>query len=109
MRAAGERTLYPHAPGSVSGSATSQAAADTIGPKLPKLQAMVLGLFEKAGSRGLTDDELQAAGNTPSVLRPRRIELTARGFLRPSGRTRPTVANREAEVWIINRNKGQAG
>ena len=54
-----------------------------------------------AGPQGLTDEEiatqLHLGGNT---ARPRRVALLDRGQVRWSGRTRPTVRGRAANVWI---------
>lgn len=96
-----ENLTYPRAPGFVAHSSTSKAAADGISPRLLGLRYLVLDLFRAAGERGLTDEELQAATNIRSVLRPRRIELTALGKIKASGRTRLTGSNRKAEVWIL--------
>src|SRR3990167_2049420 len=96
------RPRYPHRPGHVHGSATSRAASDSITDRrLSDLHEKVLALFRQAGPQGLTDVELQAAGNTDSVLRPRRIELTALGKIKASGRTRLTGSNRAACVWEL--------
>lgn len=101
-RTAWATTTYPDRPGHVFGSRTSKAAADSIGDRrLSDLHELVLGLFRQAGDHGLTDNEMQAAAGVSSVLRPRRIELTALGKIRASGRTRLTAANRMAEVWVL--------
>ena len=93
---------YPHKPGWVHGSSTSRAAAQSISDKrLGELHERVLTLFRQAGTRGLTDNELQAAGNTDSVLRPRRIELVQLGKIKATGRTRLTGSGRKAEVWEL--------
>ena len=100
MRAAGERT-YPQTAGYVSNSPTSKAGSSSIQPKLGDLRSKVLGLFEAAGARGLSDAELQAAGGTSSILRPRRIELTALGKIKDSGFTRPSPSGIEVTVWVL--------
>ena len=93
---------YPHKPGWVHGSSTSRAAAQSISDKrLGELHERVLTLFRNVGEYGLTDEELQTAGNTKSVLRPRRIELTQLGKIKATGRTRLTGSGRKAEVWIL--------
>lgn len=93
---------YPDRPGHVHGSTTSRAAAQSISDKrLSELHERVLTLFRNVGEYGLTDEELQAAGNTKSVLRPRRIELTQLGRIKATGRTRLTGSGRAAQVWTL--------
>jgi len=87
---------------SVRGSATSAAAADSIGPKtLNALQAKVLRFLETCGAFGATDEEMQLAlGMNPSTQRPRRIELARRGLVVTCG-TRRTASKRNASVWRV--------
>jgi hypothetical protein len=87
---------------SVRGSATSAAAADSIGPKtLNALQVKVLRFLETCGAFGATDEEMQLAlGMNPSTQRPRRIELARRGLVVKCG-TRRTASGRNADVWRV--------
>lgn len=66
----------------------------------------VLEAFKRAGSRGLTDQELDTV--TPksfseNTSRPRRIDLLADGFLKDSGMRRPTRFGRPAIVWVVTK------
>jgi hypothetical protein len=86
----------------VNGSATSAAAADSLGPKtLNALQAKVLRFLETCGAFGATDEEMQLAlGMNPSTQRPRRIELARRGLVVTCG-VRKTSSGRNADVWRV--------
>jgi hypothetical protein len=83
----------------VNGSATSAAAADSLGPAmLNAMQRRVLELLQ-ATPDGLTDEEMQhKLGMNPSTQRPRRIELARRGLVVKCG-TRRTASGRNADVW----------
>ena len=85
----------------VNGSATSAAAADSLGPAtLNALQRRVLELLA-AWPQGLTDEEMQhKLGMNPSTQRPRRIELARRGLVVTCG-TRRTASGRNADVWRV--------
>ena len=92
-------TNYGDTVPAVHGSATSEAAARSITPRLNQLQQCVLALI-RAAPDGLTDENgIDASGLSPSTYRPRRIELTARGLVRDSGKTRKTRSGRAAVVW----------
>ena len=79
-------------------SPTSCAAADSIAPVITELQRRVLAFVADSG--GATDEQIiDGTGLPPSTARPRRIELTKRGFIRDSGQTRPTRSGRRAVVW----------
>jgi len=87
----------PHIPG----SDTSRAAAERIRPAINALQSRVLEALRAAGSRGMTDDELQVSlGMNPSTQRPRRLELTARGLIERTEQRRPTRTGSKACVWV---------
>lgn len=80
-------------------SATSRAAADAIEASVPRLRRLVLNHLRRCPD-GSTDEEgIAALSLPPNTYRPRRIELTAAGMVRDSGRTRRTVAGRKAVVW----------
>jgi hypothetical protein len=91
--------LFARRAPSVNGSATSAAAADSLGPQaLNAMQRRVLALLE-ATPDGLTDEEMQTRlGMNPSTQRPRRIELARRGLVVECG-TRRTASGRMATVW----------
>lgn len=80
--------------------ATSAAAEDNIRKDTCRLRQAVYARIKRAGAKGLTDEEGQAAlamdGNT---YRPRRGELAEKGWIRSTG-TRPTRAGRDAMVWV---------
>jgi hypothetical protein len=86
---------------SVNGSATSAAAADSLGPAtLNAMQRRVLELLQ-ATPEGLTDEEMaRRLGMNPSTQRPRRIELARRGLVVTCG-TRRTASGRNADVWRV--------
>jgi hypothetical protein len=93
--------LFTQRAPSVNGSATSAAAADSLGPAaLNAMQRRVLELLQ-ATPEGLTDEEM--AGRlemNPSTQRPRRIELARRGLVVTCG-TRRTASGRNADVWRV--------
>lgn len=93
-------TLFDRPP-AVRGSATSRAAADSIGPEADTLRRRVLAFLQARGLEGATDEEIQLGlGMNPSTQRPRRIELVEQGRVRDSGSTRRTRSNRRAVVWV---------
>ena len=97
MRGAGERQ-YPDTAGFVSHSPTSRLAADSINPKLSGLHRRVY--FALSWTGGMTDEELiDALGMSPSTVRPRRIELTAQGYVEDSGHTKRGRSGRSATIW----------
>jgi hypothetical protein len=49
----------------------------------------------------MTDEEITTrTGLAPNSVRPRRVELVARGLVKDSGMRRPTVSGRQATVWV---------
>jgi len=91
--------LFAQRAPAVNGSATSAAAADSLGPAtLNALQRRVLELLQ-ATPEGLTDEEMaRRLGMNPSTQRPRRIELAKAGMIQKAG-VRKTASNRNADVW----------
>ena len=89
----------PPAP-SVRGSATSAAAADSLGgATLNRLHRLVLEYLRDHGPA--TDEEIAAGlAMNPSTARPRRIELVRRGMVVEAG-TRKTASKRNASVWRV--------
>lgn len=85
----------------VHGSATSEAAHDSIKPSSARLRSLVLAFICSRGPEGATDEECQVSlGMNPNTQRPRRIELVTKMSVRDSGRTRKTRAGRLATVWV---------
>lgn len=100
---------YPHAPGAQDRD-TSQAAAEGIAPRAPKLREMALAILER--SNGLTADQVAARlGLSILSIRPRITELTRLGKVRDTGERRPNASGKNAIVWAavqparLNRGK----
>lgn len=85
---------------SVNGSATSAAAADSLGPAtLNAMQRRVYEFLLERGAAGATDEEMQKELEmNPSTQRPRRVELARKGLIVEMG-TRRTTSGRMAVVW----------
>lgn len=82
----------------VSGSSTSEKAAESMGASAPTDRARVLELLRN--HIGLTDEMMQEKlGMNPSTQRPRRIELVKAGLVVDSGFKNPTRSGRDATVW----------
>ncbi len=85
----------------VTGSATSEAAAEAIRPSAANLREVVQRAIISAGLRGLTDEEgIATTGLNPSTYRPRRIDLQRVGALVDLGERRATASGRAAVVWF---------
>jgi transcription initiation factor IIE alpha subunit len=82
---------------SVNGSATSAAAADSLGPKT--LNAMQRRVYEFLCRTPSTDEEIaDELAMNPSTVRPRRGELAHFGLIVEAG-TRRTSSGRMAVIW----------
>jgi transcription initiation factor IIE alpha subunit len=82
---------------SVNGSATSAAAADSLGPAT--LNAMQRRVYEFICRTPSTDEEIaDELSMNPSTVRPRRGELARRGLIVEAG-TRRTSSGRMAVIW----------
>ena len=82
---------------SVNGSATSAAAADSLGPQT--LNAMQRRVYEFLCRTPSTDEEItNELSMNASTVRPRRIELARRGLIVEAG-TRRTSSGRMATIW----------
>ena len=82
---------------SVNGSATSAAAADSLGPAT--LNAMQRRVYEFICRTPSTDEEIaDELAMNPSTVRPRRGELAQRGLIVEAG-TRRTSSGRMAVIW----------
>ena len=92
---------YPDAPGHRDVD-TSVAAADTLAPKLGRLQLMAQTAIRAAGARGLTADELAAHLDMDRwSIQPRTSELKRKGLIADSGKRRPNATGKMAIVWIV--------
>jgi hypothetical protein len=81
-------------------SRTSLDAAKSVEPGSGKDRLRVLLALKAAGSRGLTDEEIQDRLGLPgSTERPRRIELWEKGLVWKSTETRLTRSGRQATIW----------
>ena len=84
----------------VRGSDTSEAAAESIEPSVPTLQACVFACFVAASS-GLTCDEAeQETGLRHQTASARIRELVLLGAIHDSGRRRKTSSGRSARVYV---------
>jgi transcription initiation factor IIE alpha subunit len=82
---------------SVNSSATSAAAADSLGPAT--LNAMQRRVYEFLCRTPSTDEEItNELEMNASTVRPRRIELAKRGLIVEAG-TRRTSSGRMATIW----------
>jgi hypothetical protein len=82
---------------SVNGSATSAAAADSLGPAT--LNAMQRRVYELICRTPSTDEEItNELEMNASTVRPRRVELAKRGLIVESG-SRRTASGRMAVIW----------
>ena len=85
----------------VSGSRTSEAAAESMKPTAESLRIQVLQFLEAMGGKGATDEEIQYALQMPgNTERPRRRELELAGFITKNGHERQTNSGRWAVVWV---------
>ena len=91
---------YPYTPGWQKPE-TSIEAAETMSPKLKRLQAMVLGAVAEAGDHGRTADEVAVRLDlSPFTARPRCTELRQLGLIEDSGFRRANESGSRAIVWI---------
>lgn len=90
------------APAYQAHSETSRRAAERIAPHAHTKRGEVLAFIQAQGEEGATDEEMQARMPMPAnTQRPRRIELVALGFVKSSGKTRPTRSGDHALVWVV--------
>ena len=97
-----ERPSAPYQPE----SATSKAAAASQTPEsLTDKQRRVLSAIAigwAPDAPGMTDEEIVSrSGIEANSVRPRRVELVARGKVKDSGKTRRTRSGRQATVWVL--------
>lgn len=86
----------------IAHSETSRAAARSFTETdLNNLQQQVLACVRQAGYAGRTDEEITTiTGLNPSTVRPRRVELANKGFIKACGQ-RATKSGRKALVWKV--------
>lgn len=95
-------SVYPDAPGHRTVE-TSVAAADTLAPKLGRLQRLAKAAIAAAGAHGLTADELAARLDMDRwSIQPRTSELRRKGLIRDSGQRRQNATGKSAIVWVVN-------
>lgn len=81
-------------------SETSHSAALLAAPLARSDRELVLEVLKAAGSRGMTDEEIQLfTGLNPSTQRPRRVDLCNAGKVFASNKKRATKSGRMATVW----------
>lgn len=92
---------YPDAPGH-RGIATSIEAAESIAPKLGRLQRLALGAIASRGAVGLTADELaEELGTDRWSVQPRTSELRRKLMIVDSGLRRRNASGKRAIVWTL--------
>ncbi len=88
----------------VSGSSTSQQAAESIKPSASTLREQVLQAIRASELKGLTDAEGEAlTGIDGSTYRPRRVSLHDDGLIIDLGERRRTASGRSSVVWFAVR------
>jgi hypothetical protein len=94
----------------VAASKTSRAAAEQIRPVSSIARKRVYDAILASGERGLTDAEIcKLTGLAGDTARPRRRELVKGGFVRDSGRERPSPSGRRMQVWICTAKRYEQG
>jgi hypothetical protein len=93
---------YGGFPPFVRGSDTSQAAAASIMPRHGSMKRMVLDLFTKEGTRGLTDNEIELQLHLRhQSASARRRELELDDLIVRTERKRLTDSGRHARVYVL--------
>lgn len=83
----------------VTGSPTSEAAAEEIKPSAGNLRERVYESIAQHSPHGITDEEIaNCAMLNPSTARPRRVELQRAGRVIQVGEGK-TAAGRRAALW----------
>lgn len=91
-------------------SDTSVRAAAAMLAQVGNLRWQVLHFLRSRGAEGATDNEMmevlsEFTGHPGATFRPRRIELTAQGLVKDSGKKRKTRSGRQAVVWVAVEGK----
>lgn len=96
--------LYGGRPPFVRGSATSEAASDSIAAARGKIQSQVLAHVAALGDFGATCDEVEDALALRHQTASARIrELYQINLLLKTDRTRPTRSGRKAAVYVARK------
>ena len=94
---------YPKDPGFVSGSETSEHAAREVESKASAMRNKIMRLVGMRGMFGCTSYEAGIElGMLPQTVSARFAELSQRGMLIKSGRTRKTQGNYKAGVYVTD-------
>lgn len=84
-----------------NGTATSNAAAESMRGKTGQIRQQILDLIVSRRWVGVTADQIEQeteiGGNT---VRPRLVELRELGLIKDSGHVRKTRSGRSAVVWV---------
>jgi hypothetical protein len=94
---------YPDRPGSVAGSDTSEAAADSLGEEaLRRLRKAIFEWIRTRPLQGATCDEVEVVLNLRHQTASARIrELVLDGFIYDTGARRQTRSRRSARVYQV--------
>lgn len=80
---------------------TSARAAENAERFMGRMQRRVLDALVRRAAKGGTDEEvMDELGTSPNGVRPRRVELEARGLVADSGQKRKTRYGLDAIVWV---------
>lgn len=83
-------------------AATSAAAGASVRPVAETLREQIAEHLRALGFTGATADEIETdLGMIGNTVRPRLVELRAKGRVGDSGRTRETRSGRKAVVWWL--------
>lgn len=83
------------------GSATSEAAAESVRDELPTRQRLALAILRGRGAAGLTREELATATGWPlQSVCPLVAKLLTKGLAVATAETRKTATGRAAEVFV---------
>lgn len=86
----------------VVGSDTSKAAAESIVPELPRLEALVYAFILNSGTDGATSDEIEYGMQMAHQTISARVRgLVLKGRVKDSGARRKTRSGRKATVWVV--------
>lgn len=95
-----EPDRYPDAPGH-RGVDTSIEAAESVAPKLGRLQKLTLEAIKSRGAFGLTADEAaEVLEQDRYSIQPRTSELRRKGQIIDSGKRRRNATGKSAIVWV---------
>ena len=80
--------------------ATSDAAAQSVTPELPRLENVVLDALKRRGDRGATTNELATlTGMSLVTISPRIRPLVRKNLVEDSGDRRAGASGRKSTVW----------